>query len=67
MDIVKELKKQVNDIMRDDEKKEKAGDAVEGVLKQVKKSVKGDKEKALIDKVIKEVDKATTSKKSKKK
>lgn len=63
MDIIKELKKQANDIMKDPKKKEKAGDAVEGVLKEVKKNVKDDKKKNTLDKIIKEVDKATTRKK----
>ncbi len=52
--------------MKDEKKKEKAGDAVEGVLGQVKKKVKDDKTKKMIDNVIKNVDKATTSKKKKK-
>ena len=33
MDLVKELKKQAEDIMKDEKKKEQAGDAVEGALK----------------------------------
>ncbi len=63
MDLVKELKKQTNDIMKDKKKKEKAGDAVEGILKEVKKQVKDKKKKDMIDKAIKVVDDATTSKK----
>jgi hypothetical protein len=66
MDLIKELKKQTEDILKDEKKKEKAGDAVEGVLGQVKKKVKDDKTKKMIDNVIKNVDKATTSKKKKK-
>ena len=66
MDLIKELKKQAEDILKDEKKKEKAGDAVEGVLGQVKKNVKDDKTKKMIDNVIKNVDKATTSKKKKK-
>ena len=66
MDLIKELKKQAEDILKDEKKKEKAGDAVEGVLGQVKKKVKDDKTKKMIDNVIKNVDKATTSKKKKK-
>ena len=45
MDIVKEIKKQAKDILKDDKKKEKVGDTVEGVLKSVKKNVKDDKSK----------------------
>ena len=40
MDLIKELKKQAEDILKDEKKKEKAGDAVEGVLGQVKENVK---------------------------
>jgi len=65
MDIVKELKKQAENIMKDDKKKEKAGDAVEGVLKEIKKNVKDEKGKKMLDKVIKSVDDATTVKKKK--
>ena len=67
MDIVKEIQKQAKDIMNDDKKKEKAGDAVEGVLKTVKKNIKDEKSKKMIDGLIQSVDKATTSKKKKKK
>lgn len=66
MDIVKELKKQANDIMKDEKKKEKAGDTVEGILKSAKKQVKDKDKQNLIDKAIKAVDDATTSKKKKK-
>ena len=66
MDILKELKKQTEDILKDEKKKEKVGDALEGALGQVKKNVKDDKTKKMIDNVIKSVDKATTSKKKKK-
>ena len=67
MDIVKEIQKQAKDIMKDDKKKEKAGDAVEGFLKSVKKNVKDEKNKKVIDGLIQSVDKATSSKKKKKK
>ena len=66
MDIVDELKKQANDILKDEKKKEKAGDTVEGVLKTVKKSIKDEKSKKIIDGLIQSVDKATSSKKKKK-
>lgn len=63
MDIVKEIQKQANDILKDDKKKEKMGDTVEGILKEVKKSVKDEKGKKTIDTLIKNVDKATSNKK----
>ena len=63
MDLVKELKKQAEDIMKDEKKKEQAGDAVEGALKTVKGHVKDEKKKDMIDKAIKAVDDATTTKK----
>ena len=63
MDILKEIKKQADTILKDDEKKEKVGDAVEGVLKEVKKSVKGDNSKKVIDNLIKSVDGATSKEK----
>ena len=66
MDIVKELKKQAENIMKDDKKKEKMGDTIEGALKEAKKHVKDDKKKKTIDSLIKSVDDATTSKKKKK-
>ena len=66
MDILKELKKQTEDILKNAEKKEKVGDALEGALGQVKKNVKDDKTKKMIDNVIKSVDKATTNKNKKK-
>ena len=65
MDLVKELKKQANDIMKDKKKKEKAGDAVESILKSVKSQVKDKDKKKMIDKAIKAVDDATTTKKKK--
>ena len=65
MDIVKELKKQAKEIMKDEKIKEKAADAVEGLLKEVKKNVKGKDKKEMLDKAIKAVDDATTSKKKK--
>ena len=67
MDIVKEIQKQAKDIMKDDKKKEKAGDAVEGFLKSVKQPVQDEKNKKVIDGLIQSVDKATSSKKKKKK
>ena len=63
MDIVKEIQKQANDILKDDKKKEKMGYTVEGILKEVKKSVKDEKGKKTIDTLIKNVDKATSNKK----
>lgn len=66
MDLVKELKKQADDIMKDAKKKEKAGDTVEGLLKEVKKQVKDKDKKKMIDNAIKAVDDATTTKKKKK-
>jgi len=66
MDLVKELKKQANDIMKDKKKKEKAGDAVEGILNSVKSQVKDKDKKKMIDKAIKAVDDATTTKKKSK-
>jgi hypothetical protein len=66
MDILKELQKQANGVLKDQKKKEKMGDAVEGVLKEVKKSVKDENTKKMLDKAIKTVDDATTSKKKKK-
>ncbi len=67
MDLVKELKKQANDILSDDKKKEKAGDTVEDLLKEAKKHVKDKNTKKTIDSIITSVDKATTSKKKKSK
>ncbi len=66
MNLVNEVKKQAKDVMNDAKKKEKVGDAVEGVLKEVKKNVKGKDKKNMLDKVIKAVDDATTTKKKKK-
>ena len=65
MDIVKELKKQADDIMKDEKKKEQFGDAIEGGLKAIKGQVKDKDKKDLIDKAIKVVDDATTTKKNK--
>ena len=42
------------------------GDVVEGILKEVKKQVKDKDKKKMIDKAIKAVDDATTTKKKKK-
>ena len=67
MDIIKKIEKEAKSILKDEKKKEKAGDAVEDVLKTVKKSVKDEKHKKMIDGLINSVDKATTSKKKKKK
>lgn len=63
MDIVKELKKQANDIMKNEKKKEKLGDTIENGLKTIKDQVKDKNKKELLDKAIKAVDAATTSKK----
>lgn len=63
MDLVKELKKQANDILKDEKKKEKAGDMVEGLLKESKKHLKDKKTQKTIDSIITSVDKATTAKK----
>lgn len=63
MDLVKELKKQANDILKDEKKKEKAGDMVEGLLKESKKHLKDKKTQKTIDSIISSVDKATTAKK----
>ena len=63
MDIVKEIKKQANDIMKDEKKKEQVGDTIENGLKTIKSKVKDTKKKDMIDKAIKVVDDATTSKK----
>ena len=65
MDILKEIKKQADDILKDDKKKEQAGDAVENILKEAKKHVKDKKAQKGIDQIIDKVDKATTSKKKK--
>ena len=63
MDVMKELKKQAKDIMKDNKKKEKMGDAVEKALKEIKKGVKDEKGKKTLDSIIKGVDKATSRKK----
>lgn len=63
MSIIKELKKQANNLLKDSKKKEKMGDAVEGVLKEVKKSVKNKNTKDILDKAIQTVDSVTTTKK----
>ena len=39
MDLVKELKKQADGILKDEKKKEQAGDVVEGLLKESKKHI----------------------------
>ncbi len=67
MDLMKELKKQADGILKDEKKKEKAGDMVEGLLRESKKHVKDKKSRKTIDTLISSVDKATTSKKKKKK
>ncbi len=66
MDIIKELTKQAKSVMSDDKKKEKMGDTIEGALKEVKKNVKDEKTKKMIDGVIKTVDDATSDKSKKK-
>lgn len=63
MDLVKELKKQAEEIMKDDKKKEQMGDTVEGALGEAKKHFKDKKTKSAIDSIIKTVDDATSSKK----
>ena len=65
MDLVKELKKQAGDILKDDKKKEKAGDMVEGLLRESKKHITDKKSRKTIDTLITSVDKATTAKKKK--
>lgn len=65
MSIVNELKKQAGSILSDSKKKEKMGDVVEGVLAEVKKSVKDEKAKKVLDKAIQTVDDATTTKSKK--
>ena len=65
MDLVKEIKKQANDVMKDDRKKEQMGDTVEGALKEAKKHVKNKGVQKTIDSIIKSVDEATSSKKKK--
>ena len=67
MDLVKELKKQANDILKDEKKKEKTGDMIEGLLKESKKHIKDKNSRKTIDNIISSVDKATTSKKKKSK
>jgi hypothetical protein len=59
MDILKKVKEEAADVMKDAKKREKAGDAIENVLKSAKKNVKDKKSKNTIDKVIKAVDSAT--------
>lgn len=66
MDLVKELKKQADDIMKDAKKKEQMGDTVEGALKEAKKHFKDVKTQSTIDSIIKTVDDATSSKKDNK-
>ncbi|MBQ6324147.1 MAG: hypothetical protein IJI22_04905 [Bacilli bacterium] len=66
MDILGKVKKEASNMMKDAKKREKAGDAIEGVLKTAKKSVKDEKSKKTLDKVIKAVDSATSQKKKKK-
>ena len=63
MDLMKNLEKQAKDILKDEKKKEKAGDVVEGLLKEAKKKVKDKKSQKTIDTIISTVDKATSSKK----
>ncbi len=63
MDMVKELKKHANNIMKDKKTKEKIGDTIENGLKSIKNQVKDHNKKEFLDKAIKAVDAATTSKK----
>ena len=67
MDLVKELKKQADGILKDEKKKEQAGDVVEGLLKESKKHIKDKGTQKKIDSIISSVDKATTSKNKKSK
>lgn len=62
MSILDDLTKQAKSILQDKKKKEKMGDAVEGVLKEVKKSIKSEETKKMLDKAIQTVDQATTTK-----
>ena len=66
MGILDKVKKEATNMMKDAKKREKAGDAIEGVLKNAKKNVKDEKSKKTLDKVIKAVDSATSQKKKKK-
>lgn len=66
MGILDKVKKEATNMMKDAKKREKAGDAIEGVLKNAKKNVKDEKSKKTLDKVIKAVDSATRQKKKKK-
>ena len=66
MDLFKELKKQADDIMKDDKKKEKMGDTIEQALGEAKKHVKDKKTQSTIDTLIKNIDKATSQKKENK-
>ena len=66
MDIIKEIKKQATDIMKDEKKKEQVGDTIENGLKGIKTKVKDKKKKDMIDKAINVVDGATSSKKKNK-
>ena len=63
--LMKELEKQAKDLLKDKKKVEQAGDAVEGLLKEAKKKTKDKNTQATIDKIIKTVDNATTTKKKK--
>lgn len=63
MGILDKVKKEATNMMKDAKKREKAGDAIEGVLKNAKKNVKDEKSKKTLDKVIKAVDSATSQKK----
>ena len=67
MDVVKEIQKKAEEVMKDDKKKEQLGDAVEGALKEAKKNIKNDNTKKTIDTIIKSVDGATSSKQKKNK
>ena len=66
MDLLKEIEKQANDIMKDTKKKEKVGDTIEQALAEAKKHVKDKNTKKTIDSLIKSVDDATSIKKNSK-
>ena len=63
MDIVKEIQKKADEVLKDDKKKEQVGDAVENVLKEAKKHVKDKNAQKTIESIIKGVDDATSQKK----
>lgn len=67
MDVVKEIQKKAEEVMKDDKKKEQLGDALEGALKEAKKHIKNNNTQKTIDTIIKSVDDATSSTKKKNK